>query len=44
MISFSMRGGDDRRGDGAVKGGYHHPHYVNKVQEHVPIKPQCRAS
>lgn len=31
---------EEERRDG---GGYHDPHYVNKVQEHVPVKPQCRA-
>lgn len=41
MCESDNRRGEGRRMEGG--GGYHEPHYVNKVQGHVPVKPQCRA-
>ena len=34
---------DEEDEDEEDGGDYHEPHYVNKVQGHVPVKPQCRA-
>lgn len=34
---------EDEDEDGGGRENYHEPHYVNKVQGHVPVKPQCRA-
>lgn len=45
LAHAAMCESDDRGEEGETegRGDYHEPHYVNKVQGHVPVKPQCRA-